>query len=287
MITLLEAYFQENDSSNEDPLEIVIKDNPRFKVGLVPDPQNISDRVYYIGTGIKGANYTLRVKFLDYSGHGSLVDRDYYVANLSPNPESAARMADKNAPDEQIIYYTPFKLEKRSEARESNIIKFGKKHQGESIYDVAENDPEYVAWIAFDLDKPSSWINKPKHSAFRRELLKAIEALRVKEILDQMREQQKRQEEESAKRKIRREENKEKFEQIARVLDMAYGDFASDMAEKIRAGDDPAESWSDRMIDITADIYAKQTSGGKRRNTKAFKEKRKEFFDILGMDNWK
>ena len=283
-LLLLETYFGEADTG-EDPLVAVIKDNPKFKIVPVPEPRNVQDRIYYISTGMRGVNYTLRVQYLEFAGREELRERDYYVANLSANPEKAALRAEKEAPKNEFIYYNPFDLGQRAEASTPDIIKFGKKHPGESIHDVALYDPDYIAWLAGDLDKPGAWINKPKQKTFKRELLKATEVPGVAEILDQRREKQRKREEESAKRRAEVESNKEKFEQIARALDNAYGDFAAAMAEKIRAGEHPAE-WSDRMIDITASIYAKQASGGKRRNTKAFKEKREEFFDILGIEDW-
>jgi hypothetical protein len=281
-LLLLETYFEEA-TEGEDPLAMIIQNNPKFKIGFVPSPANTKDSVYYISTGQRGVNYTLRVQYLEFAGRGELKERDYYVANLSANPEKAALRAEKEAPQNKIIYYHPLDLEQRAKASAPDIIKFGKKHPGESIHDVALEDPGYVAWIANDLEKPAAWINKPKQKTFKRELLKAIEVPEVAEILGQNRKKQEEQEKKHEKWKAEKETNKERFEPIARALDRAYGDFAAAMAEKIRNGENPAD-WSDRMFDITADIYAKQASGGKRKNSKDFKEKRKEFFDILGIE---
>lgn len=144
--------------AKEDPLvKYALENYPKlFKmsnggIGTERDPY------YYISTGQKGVYYTLRMRYKETrwakTSRGEAyasgaTERDYLVLNLGPNPEKAVERLVKEKPKHRyyIIYISAIQLRPKMKDRPSDEVKFGK-YSGMSIYQVAEEDPDYVFWI--------------------------------------------------------------------------------------------------------------------------------------------
>lgn len=171
---------------NPSDLIDAVGDDPQFRRGEAPDPVQDDENVYYISTGARGVNYTLRVKYRDYIARGERIVRDRYVKNLGPNAEGAVRKA-KDYTDKRI-YWQPIETHGRAAARPTNLVKFGK-YQGMTIDEVVEVDPGYVVWMVSKADEENSFLSKKKYNAFVRELRRvADEHPEVRRIITERRE---------------------------------------------------------------------------------------------------
>lgn len=183
----IQEVLQENEAT-QDPLVAAIGDNRNFRVvESIPTPQDRNDTIYYISSGARGVRYTLRTRYLDWQGgeDGDYVMRDYHVTTLgTPKyPERAVKKAlrlvsgrESEGP-RRPIFYTPIDLSDAADAsqRVEDKIKFGK-YAGQTIADVIEQDPGYIAWMysAIKGDKPNTVKRQPKY--FQEALIAAAEA---------------------------------------------------------------------------------------------------------------
>jgi len=101
--------------------------------------------VYYISTGKKGAQYTLRVKFTDFINVMEVRERDEYVMNLGTNPDRALVKANEyaikhnNAP---VANQTDFSLNPYGQLTEEEKAKLQRIEDWKHIK--AQRDAEYA-----------------------------------------------------------------------------------------------------------------------------------------------
>ncbi len=270
----------------EDPFIKAVHDlglDNRFSFKAVPEPRGTKGGVYYVSTGLQGVNYTLRGKHIEqyqyYSGGrkpqvGYRV-RDNYIMNLSPNPRSAAQKASEYT--KLKIYYPGLSLGKRAKKRDVDVIKFGK-YNGASVYDIAKKDPKYVAWMWWQID--GGFLSGSKFKAFARELEKAATQKEVADVIAQDKLDREEQDRLKKEQELAKVANKDRFRKIIDVLKDAGGqsDFVASMIDRLEAGEDPND-WSQRMLSVTASVYAKAHGRG---NSKAYQAAENEFYDLIG-----
>jgi len=235
--------------------------------------------IFYISTGQKGVYYTLRQIFLEPWGHGNVKERDYLVLNLGPNPEKAIKRIIKEKPKYGYnkVYISNIKLRPKAKNRPPDMIKFGK-FAGESVYQVADNNPEYVLWLYTEYEKgKKNWIFKYK--TFIPHLEQAFENPKVASLIEKYKIEQKKEEIRQQAKEIKKEEYRKKFQPIIDALKEtgSTSPFIVSMIQRLEQGENPAEEWSDKMIRIVGDIYGKYHG---RRNSKKYK-KAVEFWEDL------
>lgn len=261
----------------------------RFIVGDIP-PATKDETHYYIGTGMMGSNYTLRYNWLEVyhyrtsptSYSVSLRPRDNYILNLSPKPETAIEKAVAYLKQNEKIYYSPFELHKRAEARDTDIIKFGK-HSGKSLYDMVKENPRYVAWMAIDTFEDKGFLNKPKYNAFKNLLSQVAKDKDVAPFIDAELEKREKKARDAEIEKELAKDRIEKFRPIVDVLKQVKyeSDFIKSMVDTLKAGENIQKRWSPKVFSIVADVYAKTKSEGARRGSKDYEAARSEFLDIV------
>jgi hypothetical protein len=110
----------------------------------------MNDRRYYISTGSKGAQFTLRCEWLD---RGYL--KDNYVCNLGTNPEVAVEKARRLSGQKSFTFACGKSLnpygsnEDSNDAHDGHVVQFGK-YRGYAILDAIAEDPNWVMWYADD-----------------------------------------------------------------------------------------------------------------------------------------
>lgn len=242
--------------------------------------RNENQAYYYISTGRKGVYYTLRMRFLEtvygkdpVTGAGysqGARERDYLVMTLGPNPEKAIERIVKEKPKHgyKKVHVSAINLKPKMKDRPPDEIKFGK-YQGQSVHQIAEEDPEYIFWMY-----TQPWIES-KYKTFIPHLRQASQNPKVAQLIQQWEKEKKEKEKKEIELEKKKKSRIKDFEDVIYTLKGVSGDFAHSMARKLESGEDPAEDWTQRMIDITMDVYAKQFG---RRNSKDYNKA----YDFIG-----
>lgn len=277
------------------------KEDPLLKYALENYPDLFTERragfgtnmkpIYYITTGQKGVYYTLRHRFLErvygkdpVTGAGFVAgtkERDYLLLTLGPNPEKAIERivkekASHGYSERNPVHISPIELKPKMKDRPADMIKFGK-YWGKSVYQVAEDDPDYVFWMFLQ-----PWIEQ-KYKTFIPHLRNATMHPKVAPLINQWKIEKMESDvevEEKKEKEILKKARMKEMESIINGLEDAYQtDFVRAMIDKLRAGQDPAKDWTQRMIDITGDIYAKTVGG--RRNSKKYNDAYDYYEDVI------
>jgi hypothetical protein len=286
---LTELYIQE---AKEDPLvKYALENYPKLFTDKQAGYGREGNPIYYVTTGQKGVYYTLRYRFLE-NVYGKdpvtgaafsrgTVERDYLVLTLGPNPEKAVERLVKENPnhgysERNPIHVSPIELKPKMKDRPADMIKFGK-HWGKSVYQVAEEDPDYVFWM---FQQP--WIEQ-KYKTFVPHLRNATMHPKVAPLVNQWKIGQMEsdvEKEEKKEKEILKKARMKEMESIISGLEDAYqSDFVRAMIDKLRAGQDPAKDWTQRMIEITGDVYAKAVGG--RRGSKKYNAAFDYYEDVI------
>lgn len=112
---------------------------------------------YYISTGSLEVFYTLRYTFEEvvyFGGESSIVERDYFIQNLSLDRDEAIAkaktlVAERAGSAGHLELDDTFILERQRKAAEAidwSIFRGGK-YTGKSIHEVAEIDRNYLVWL--------------------------------------------------------------------------------------------------------------------------------------------
>ncbi len=232
---------------------------------------------YTIGVGAKEKLYTLRHEYNENyytkNERGEVADvrvirRSYFIRNLGKDWEDVVRklpsVMQEVAPGIEAKVYLPGysgKLDPNMKPHfyEDNEFWFGK-HQGKSLEDVKKENPQYLIWLAEEFST-----NDSRKQAF---------LTKIKEMMQSELDQRAK---ERAEAKAREEEKKVvsagRLKELADVISLYQGQFASSLAGDLRVGR-PLEEMSGKVVDILRDMYSKNFG---RRGSKAYNKAFDEF----------
>ena len=272
----------EQPSEKDEFMAVIAREEVEddFNFEAVPNPTKVSDVYFYISTGAKGVNFTLRKKFLEITSRRHMVPKDHHVLNLTASPRTAVNLAADYAEANGVkIYYSPIERQSRASARRPGEIPFGK-YEGSNINSIIESDPSYILWMRETIK------DKPKYKTLAMEIEKAIEQNpNIQDLIIQKQKEKEEYETRVQSQRLAVEQEKDKNQEIINVLSDAYqSEFVRSMIEQLEDGDNPRD-WSPRQINSTADLYAK-TKSGARKNTEAYKAARKYFFDFYNIEDY-
>jgi hypothetical protein len=231
---------------------------------------DLNKSTYYISTGALSGFYTLRVRFNERvyfrtgDGEGGIdsqiVTRDYFIRNLSTDPEIAKQKAFEYMGKHLDINFTLEDIARRKAGSIDWSIFQAGKYRGLSIVEVLEKDKDYVLWACENLATQTSYEKTI-------ELAKAY-------IEHELNDRHTQREEKKSKEEDQKQKIIQTTTEIANQLEDGKGGFRDSIARDLRKGVIPAGRGFNIMVDILSKIHG-------RRNSKAYSDRYQELFDLF------